>query len=109
MTRNEEILNQAVKEQSQLYTSSDWRAGFISGAKWADENPNLYSDEKYHTVKVSQLDELNRKVELYDKFVDKACEWLCRNTNKHIDDKYLTMSFNLTNEMINDFRKAMEE
>lgn len=39
MIREEEIINQAVKEQSQLYQSSEWRAGFISGAKWADEHP----------------------------------------------------------------------
>lgn len=76
MTRNEEILKQAVKEQSQLYTSSDWRAGFISGAKWADKHPNLYNDEKYQTVKVSQLDELNRKAKLYDEVADKLHELL---------------------------------
>lgn len=58
----------------------DFTIGFECGAKWADENPNLYSDEKYHTVKVSQLDELNRKAELYDKVVDnlpKILEFLC--------------------------------
>ena len=38
------------------------RIAFIEGAKWADANPNLYNDEKYHTVKVSCLDELNRKL-----------------------------------------------
>lgn len=36
MSRREEILNKAVKEQSQLYLSPEWRAGFISGANWAD-------------------------------------------------------------------------
>lgn len=39
MKRSEEILKQAVKEQSQLYQPPEWRAGFISGAKWADEHP----------------------------------------------------------------------
>ena len=39
MTRQEEIVNQAVKEQSELYQPPEWRAGFISGAKWADEHP----------------------------------------------------------------------
>lgn len=39
MKRQEEILSQAVKEQSQLYQPPEWRAGFISGAKWADEHP----------------------------------------------------------------------
>lgn len=37
MTRKEEILKQAVKEQSRLYQSPEWRAGFISGAMWADK------------------------------------------------------------------------
>ena len=43
MTRKEEIVNQAVKEQSKPYQPPEWRAGFISGAKWADEHPNLES------------------------------------------------------------------
>lgn len=47
MTRQEEIVNQAVKEQSQLYQQPEWRAGFISGAEWADKT-----------------------------MLDRACEWL---------------------------------
>ena len=41
MTRQEEIVNRVVKEQSQsqLYQPLEWRAGFIAGAKWADEHP----------------------------------------------------------------------
>ena len=39
MTRQEEIVNRVVKEQSQsqLYQPLEWRAGFIAGAKWADK------------------------------------------------------------------------
>lgn len=37
MKRAEEIVSQAVKEQSRWYQSPEWRAGFISGAKWADK------------------------------------------------------------------------
>ena len=37
MTRKKEIVNQAVKEQSELYQPPEWRAGFISGANWADK------------------------------------------------------------------------
>lgn len=51
----------------------DFTIGFECGAKWADENPNLYNDEKYQTIKVSQLNELNRKAKLYDKVVDRTC------------------------------------
>lgn len=47
MKRKEEIVNQAAKEQSQLYQPPEWRAGFISGANWADKT-----------------------------MLDRACEWL---------------------------------
>lgn len=66
----------------------DFTIGFECGAKWADENPNLYSDEKYHTVKVSQLDELNRKAELYDKVVDNLpniLEFICETLEMEKD------------------------
>lgn len=58
----------------------DFTIGFECGAKWADENPNLYSDEKYQTIKVSQLDELNRKAKLYDEVADNLHEFVkeCR-------------------------------
>lgn len=48
MTREEEIRNKAVNEQNTLMESMDWRAGFISGSKWADSNPqeNLIDIEK---------------------------------------------------------------
>lgn len=57
MKRNEEIVKQAVKEQSQLYQQPEWRAGFISGAEWADKT-----------------------------MLDRACEWLkdIHNIEKHL-------------------------
>jgi hypothetical protein len=85
------------------------RALFTEGAKWADENPNLYNDEKYQTVKVSCLDELNRKAQLYDdsiKSIDEACEWI--KNNRH---SYKVLSFVGSNmdwdRFISEFRRAM--
>lgn len=87
------------------------KKAFIQGAKWVDKNSNLYNDEKYQTVKVSCLDELNRKAQLYDdsiKSIDEACEWI--KNNKHL---YKVLSFVGLNmdwdRFIWDFRKAMEE
>ena len=80
---------------------------FEEGAKWADEHPNLYNNEKYHTVKVSCLDELNRKATLYDEFLDKACKWLKLHTDW--DDEWDEMGRNMNYGMIEEFRKAMEE
>jgi hypothetical protein len=85
----------------------DFTIGFECGAKWADENPNLYSDEKYHTVKVSQLDELNRKAELYDKVVDnlpKILEFLCETWGIEKD-------FNnfLLDNLIQELQEKLEE
>lgn len=41
--------------------------------------------------------------------LDKVVKWLKNNTYKHIDDRRLTMMFNSTNEMIENFIKEMEE
>ena len=83
MTRKEEIVTQAVKEQSQLYQPLEWRAGFISGANWADRT-----------------------------MLDRACEWL-ENELKETDDKngYPTVEgryFVSVKEFINEFRQAMK-
>lgn len=117
MTREEEI-HKAAKEfafSDKTETSDfyDVMNDFYFGAKWADEHPNLYNDEKYHTVKVSCLDELNRKAALYDTFLEKACEWL----KKELIDNRDNFGYNVVssfdtftlNEFIEEFKKAMEE
>ena len=83
---------------------------FEEGVKWADEHPNLYNDEKYHTVKVSDLDRLYKKLELYEKYFDIACAWLegrdCEFEYLYSEGEY---TFFNTEKFINDFRKAMEK
>jgi hypothetical protein len=83
---------------------------FEDGAKWADEHPNLYNDEKYHTVKVSDLDILYKKLEVYEKYFDIACAWLegidFEFEYQYSEDGY---TFFDNEKFINDFRKAMEE
>lgn len=112
MSRKEEILNQAAKEQFQLYQSPEWRSGFISGAEWSDANPNLYNDEKYHTVKVSCLDELNRKAELYDVFLENACKYLMTHLWQNVDDDndpIIESVHNITlDNFIKDFKRYLE-
>ena len=76
--------------------------------KWADEHPNLYNDEKYHTVKVSCLDELYRKAEMYDTFLEKACEWIKNNKHLHKILWFDSLSTDW-DKFIREFRKAMEE
>lgn len=82
MKRKEEIVTQAVKEQSQLHQPLEWGAGFISGANWADKT-----------------------------MLDRACEWL-ENELKETDNKngYPTVEglyFVSVKEFINEFRQAM--
>ena len=82
MTREEQIhkttntistnIGKDVDEDYICNDEYDFTIGFECGAKWADEHPNLYNDEKYHTVQVSCLDELYRKAALYDAFLEKA-------------------------------------
>lgn len=104
--KREEQINLYLKERNIPITSLEANS-IIEGAKWADEHPNLYNDEKYHTVKVSCLDELNRKAVLYDAFLEKACMWLSLNMT---DINYMGMNGNLYKpKFIQNFKQAMEE
>ena len=114
MARKEEILQEA---------NARWRVNhpfigcakesFIEGAKWADEHPNLYNDEKYHTVRVSCLDELYRKSALYDAFLEKSCEYLRTHLWQNIDDdndSIVESIHNITlDDFIKDFKRYLEE
>lgn len=92
---------------SEMVEEMNRNHAFEEGAKWADANPNLYNDEKYHTVKVSCLDELNKKAVLYDAFLEKACMWLSLNMTDVI---YMGMNGTLHKpEFIQNFKQAMEE
>lgn len=82
MTREEEIIESAKRmysPSSGIPQSLSMRVGFIEGAKWADEHPNLY----------------------HDKFIDKACEWLVHQ------EEMIGISF--SDEFIERFKKDMEE
>ena len=113
MTREEEINQKAISEQRGLMESYDWRGGFISGAKWADEHPNLYNDEKYHTVKVSCLDELYRKSGLFDTFMEKACEYIRTHLWTNVDDDKNPIIESVQNitldNFIKNFKKYLDE
>lgn len=41
--------------------------------------------------------------------INKACDWLFKNTYKHVDDSRVYITFTYTVDMIEDFRKALEE
>lgn len=105
MTRKEQI-NLYLKERNIPITSLEANS-IIEGIEWADEHPNLYNNEKYHTVKVSCLDELNRKAVLYDEFLEKACEWIKNNKHSHKVLSFGSLSTDW-DKFIREFRKAME-
>lgn len=105
MTREEQI-NLYLKERNIPITSLEANS-IIEGIKWADEHPNLYNDEKYHTVRVSDLDKLYRKAEMYDTFLEKACEYLKSLVYQEFGGGPLERIF--SDEDIEEFKKAMEE
>lgn len=122
MTRKEQILIEAIDysfvednyleydDCGDICDDRDFiQKAFESGAKWADEHPNLYNDEKYHTVKVSCLDELNRKAVLYDTFLEKACEWWEQHTVDYDLYDIWNKDYVSFKSLIMDFREAMEE
>ena len=71
---------QIEKEAKRVSHNTDEYCSFIEGAEWADKT-----------------------------IIDKAVKWLQENTYKHVDDRRLSMLFSSQNEMIESFRKAMNE
>lgn len=98
---------------------------FYYGALWADENPDakrIYTKKQLMDMGFSFTtngdivtpDQLNEDLKKYlkyqkQKFIEKGKEWLFENIYKHVDDKYLSMTFRHTNDAIEDFEKWMEE
>lgn len=85
MTRREE----EIRKQASNYGEPEYLLqtpnilgiqGFTQGAKWADKT-----------------------------MIDKACEWLLKNTYKHVDDSRVYMTFTYTVDMIEDFRRTLLE
>lgn len=98
---------------------------FYYGALWADENPDvkrIYTKKQLMDMGFSFTtngdivtpDQLNEHLKKYlkyqkQKFIEKGKDWLLKNIYKHVDDKYLSMTFRHTNDAIEDFEKWMEE
>ena len=80
MAREEEITFEAQKHGLNCMSRINYQNGFIHGAKWADKT-----------------------------MIEKACEWLLKNTYKHVDDSRVYMTFTYTVDMIEDFRRTLLE
>jgi hypothetical protein len=145
MTREEQILNKAINysEIEENFLEYDdcgdvcddkyfVEKAFISGAKWADENPNnklVYTKKELLDMgfgfdlngNISTPQEIEEKTKKYinyrkDKWIKKACDWL---ENELFEDKaeinpyYATdvksKSYDTLDQFINNFKKAMEE
>lgn len=76
-------------------------AGFVSGAEWADQHPMTYDGKAM--LYVNRRSHENG----YKEAVDKACEWLHSalylDHERSVEHRYETLD-----ELLNDFRKAME-
>ena len=95
MTREEQIQQSEINYSNDtIFDGCDYigqvakQEAFIAGAKWADANPQ-FSKEK---------------------FIEKACDWLVMNASDYAisttgDDDDCVVSL----DMVEDFRKAMEE
>ena len=98
MARKEEIQKKAkdiAKVNRLAYPEVAIEQGFISGAEWADANPVHYDGKAYLYV-------LNKGVEQgRGEMLEKAVEWL----KEHGKDYW----WDVTEQSLEDFRKAMEE
>jgi hypothetical protein len=95
MTREEQIQQAEINySDDTIFDGCDYigqvakQEAFIAGAKWADANPQLSKE----------------------KFIGKACDWLVMNASDYAisttdDDDDCVVSL----DMVEDFRKAMEE
>ena len=81
MTREEQI-QKLIDEENGIdnYGTCDYQVGVCDGVRLADKT-----------------------------IIDKACEWLYNNTYKTVGDGKVSTVFRHTVDMIEDFRKSMEE
>lgn len=79
MKREEEIENKAVNDQRALMESMDWRAGFISGANWADKHPKRYNQDELCDIQLEMMRQRDKRL------IAKACEWLRDNIDMYTE------------------------
>ena len=67
-------------------------------------------EEVYKRCTIEEIIDYGIKNGKTDRLIklNKIHKWLFRHTCKHVDDKYLTMLFESTVDMIDDFHKSME-
>ena len=70
---------------------------FSLGARWADKNPDI----DVRTMAAWQSG--------YKEAIEKACEWLEKNTTKYCGFDAISEEFGMAWNFINDFKKAMEK
>lgn len=109
MTREEQIVEAAkAKEEETSFcelvkspvsrgVDSACGIGFIEGAIWADEHPDLYSVTR-------KAVERERK-----HLIDKACEWLEKNACDYEHSGGTCDSWFSASDLVESFRKYMEE
>lgn len=101
MTRQEEIL----KAGEEIASNPFELEGFIEGAEWADEHPDLYSV----TRKAIERER--------EHLIDKVCKWLDKEMEDYVerfnDDDVqpivISGSYDYKKDLIEAFRKAMEQ
>jgi hypothetical protein len=119
MTREEQIVEAAKNSEKQMGFDvprgviSPYTIGFLEGAVWADEHPDLYNVTR-------KAVERERK-----HLIDKVCKWLNENTEDYTEciydsdtDDYddednlhfaVASNYDYKKDFIEAFRKAMED
>lgn len=84
--------------------------------KYADELAQLYFPNECNiwarkNIEAESVSEACMRMakHIEQELIEKAKEWLFKNTYKHIDDDKLSMAFRYTGEAIENFEKAMKE
>ena len=107
MTRKEEIENKAVNDQRVLMESMDWRAGFISGANWADKHPKRYNQDELCDIQLEMMRQRDKRL------IKKVCEWIKENIDIYakvvINHKSNHPEIVMCDTFEKNFIKAMEE
>lgn len=106
MTREEEIRNKAIKDQKSCMGSMEWRAGFISGAKWADKHSKRYNQDELCDIQLEMMKQRDKRL------IDRALSWLHENIEYFVEVKQSLRSsyeeFHLTENFDKEFKKVME-
>lgn len=101
MTRKEQIFEESKIYSEYIYNQTDFENGFITGAKWADKNPNLQNIAEYLYKEKGYPISLNGEIPTFEetmKDVQTYNAYKAKQNSSELVNKYFANVWHNTSE-----------